>query len=118
MVWILVSILVALIVMAVLAIFMVKKAKDKGKPKQIDYKTFFYMGIIWMLVGVYPYFLYGETTMTGLFGMGVVFFLMGLANKDKWGKKTQAPMTPKQKYMFAITFIVAIALVVTLFFLF
>jgi NhaP-type Na+/H+ or K+/H+ antiporter len=83
--WIMGGILALILVIGVVFVWKLRKNNWKHNP---DYKTFFTMGIIWLPFGIalnMPYF----------FIMGLVFIAIGLANKDKWDKKTK--MTAKQK---------------------
>ena len=74
--WILISVAVLVILLAVLAaLFFVKK----GKKHEPDYYTFFTIGIIWTAFGVIFW-----SNMKFFFIMGLVFIAIGLANKDKW----------------------------------
>jgi ABC-type amino acid transport system permease subunit len=72
--WILISILIALILL-VLAVIWAKK----NNKRPTDYYTFFIIGLIWTVFGI-PLKNYA------LSGMGVVFLVVGLVNKDKWEK--------------------------------
>ncbi len=70
--WILIAVLVLIIALGVAAVLMKKKTKAPT-----DYYIFFIMGIIWLGAGI-PLKNYA------LSAMGVVFMIIGLANKDKW----------------------------------
>lgn len=70
--WVLISVLILLIFLGVLAFFFSKKRKHKP-----DYYSFFIIGIIWFIFGI-PLKSYTFSA------MGLVFMIIGLANKDKW----------------------------------
>ena len=50
--WILVSIVVAVVILAILAIFVFKR---KGWNSEVDYRRYFNMGIIWLPFGIVFY---------------------------------------------------------------
>lgn len=76
--WILISVLIVIIILAIFAIYM------KGKYKRpTDYYAFFIIGLIWTIFGVFFYFSNKQFT---FLVMGIVFLVIGLANKDKWKK--------------------------------
>ncbi|MFC1700873.1 hypothetical protein ACFLZ0_01935 [Patescibacteria group bacterium] len=75
--WILISILILLILLGFWAIWVRKKSK-----RPIDYYyNFFIVGIIWTAFGI-PLKNYA------LSGMGIVFLIVGLVNKNKWKENT------------------------------
>ena len=81
------SILGGLIALALL-VGLVLVARRKRKEKKTDYKVFFTMGIIWLLMGViallmHPLF---RTTSVVFLCLGASYLVVGLANKDKWTK--------------------------------
>jgi hypothetical protein len=57
-----------------------------------DYRGFFIIGLIWVPIGVVFYITSGNIA---FLGMGMVFLLLGLANKAKW--KESQPLTPGQR---------------------
>lgn len=67
--------------------------KTKGKRKEPDYRAFFMMGAVWLPFGIVFYI----TSKNIVFlAMGFVFFITGLANKDKWKKPESAPQNRKK----------------------
>ena len=93
--WILVSILALILVLLALVIYVWKK---KGR-RETDYKAFFYMGLIWMVIGGAYMLIRNDYTLGGLFAMGVVFFIVGLVNKNKWGKDTRMTEQGRKRVM-------------------
>ena len=89
MIWILVSVAVVIIVLGILAIFFIKAKEGKHK---VDYYSLFIMGIIWIAAGI-------PLDNFVLWGLGIVFFVAGLVNKDKWKKNRTdwKKITKKQK---------------------
>ncbi len=71
------SILAIIILLLAAAIFVtIKYSKNKSK-KGPDYYAFFLIGIIWLAIGI-PF------NNVPLWALGLVFFIVGLANKKKW----------------------------------
>jgi len=78
--WLLVT-LVLLFIFAVIAMIVLIKNNKKGKRHEPDYYTFFILGIVWIGAGI-P--LGTSSNNWGLFAVGVLFMILGLANKNKW----------------------------------
>ncbi len=90
------AILAILIVVGILLILVVWKRKKEGKIEEPDYRAFFAMGVIWVptgivlmfisfLLDVFPFPLSFVAGMP-LFAMGLIYLIVGLANRDKWRK--------------------------------
>ena len=75
-IWLSIGILIAIILLGVTAIALRKKGRLPP-----DYKSFFYIGILWMAVGLIAirenYF---------FFIMGTAFTIIGLSHKKDWEK--------------------------------
>ena len=85
----LVGIVVTLLLVAVL-----RKRKREGKAGETDYKAFFIIGVVFLPTGfamMIVYFLAELPFEIGLplFALGLVYLLIGLANRDKWRKKNE-----------------------------
>ncbi len=105
--WILISIALAAIVLAILGILIMKKKKWK---KEVDYRNYFTMGAIWVLVGI-VFFIIFENIIGGWFLlMGLVYLSIGLKNKDKWGKPQK--VSPKSQQMLMIGVLIGIIVLV------
>ena len=104
MVWILVSVAVVIIVLGILAIFFIKAKEGKHK---VDYYSLFIMGVIWIAAGI-------PLDNTALWGLGIVFFIFGLANKDKWKKNRMSwkKMNKQQKKIMYISVVMLFLLLV------
>ena len=76
MIWILILVAVAIVVLGILAILFIKAKEGKHK---VDYYSLFIIGVIWVAVGIL-------LNNSALWILGFVFFVIGLANKDKWKK--------------------------------
>ncbi len=90
--WILISVAVLIVLLAVIFIFALKK----NKRREPDYFTFFILGIIWLGAGI-PLGI--NSNNWGFFIMGIAFMIIGLVNKDKWKKNhvRYKDLTPSEK---------------------
>ena len=71
-----IAITIALILVVLLAVMFVVYRR-KGEMPETDYRTFFILGITWLPLGL-------ATDNPAFWGMGAVFLIVGLVNKDKW----------------------------------
>ena len=94
MVWTIAMIGIIAVIVALLVVYMWKLNK-KGWKHETDYKTFFFMGLVWFPMGLIldmPFF----------YIMGLAYMIIGLANKDKWNKKVTTDYKMKKKMMIAV----------------
>ncbi len=87
--WIIISIVVlGVIVGLAVALFLIRRRRGI-EMTGAEYRTFFIIGIAYLVVGITLSFVYSPDT--GFFNfftfMGIIFTAMGLANIDKWKKK-------------------------------
>lgn len=68
-------------VIGLLIVFLIRKRRPKIK-KKTDYRALFNMGTIFLGAGISISI--ATKTINPLFILGLVYFIMGLANKDKW----------------------------------
>lgn len=92
---------------ALFAIFVVMYKKKKGIDHEPDYRTFSIMGLIWLIIGLGSMAISGEG-FSPLFSMGLIFFIIGLANRNKWKKSKK--LTQNQ----LLTLVVLVAITVGL----
>jgi hypothetical protein len=92
-IWIAVMIFVLAAIVGLALVLAWKHRTGKLEQKATDYKAFFLMGLVWIIIGVA--FTFMDYSMTFFLPMGVVFLALGLANRDKWGKKE--PMGPEYR---------------------
>ena len=83
-----------------LVIFIVRSASKNNEEKRIpNYRALFIIGVTWLPIGF-------ATENPGLWGMGLVFMIVGASNKNKWGKETKwadlSPQARKIKLIFII----------------
>ena len=80
---------------ALVLVLVLWKYRDSDYMRQdTDYRAFFWIGLVCMVFGGPVIWLTDNFSFTGLFTIGLVFFVMGLANKDKWGKRRK--LGPKE----------------------
>ncbi|MBN1316418.1 MAG: hypothetical protein JXA42_13165 [Anaerolineales bacterium] len=87
---IILSIIIGLLVLGLLVFFIAWKII---KPEKIEpnYRLFFIMGITWLPIGI-------ALDNPGLWGMGIIFMVLGLVNKNKWGEESSwSEMTMEQR---------------------
>ena len=87
--WLISLILLGSTLLAILILIFVKmKKKRTDEIKEINYQTFFFLGISFVGMGtaltaaINPGF-------TGITGLGIIYMIIGLKNKDKWPNKKQ-----------------------------
>jgi hypothetical protein len=97
--WILVSIVVAVVILAILAIFVFKR---KGWNSEVDYRRYFNMGIIWLPFGIVFYLIFESLIGLVFFIIGLVYLAIGLKNKDKWGKPQKISPIYQKALMIAV----------------
>ena len=70
------SILIGLLALILIAVLLVARRKQ-GEAPIADYRALAVMGMVWVPVGV-------AIDNLGLWGVGLVFLIIGLVNRDKW----------------------------------
>ena len=91
-----VATLAILVVVGILLIVVVWKRNKEGRLEEPNYRAFFVMGIIWVPTGIVSMFIsflldifpFPLSFVSGmpLFVMGLIYLIVGLANRDKWKK--------------------------------
>lgn len=97
--WILVSIVVGIVTLAVLAALFLRR---KGWNREVDYRSYFNMGIIWLPLGIIFYMIFQNLIGAFFFIIGVVYLAIGLKNKDKWGKPQKISPIYQKVLMIAV----------------
>jgi len=87
--WILIFVLIpaALVVIGLLLTIVVYKKKKEGKLGEPNYQVFFNVGMIWIPVGVVFMITINNVMGIAFMALGASYMAIGLANRDKWGKK-------------------------------
>jgi len=101
--WILVSVAVAAIGLAILGILMFKR---KGWKREVDYRNYFNMGIVWLPLGIVFYIIFENIVGFWFLLMGLVYLSIGLKNKDKWGKPQK--VSPKFQKMLMVSVLIGV----------
>ena len=89
-IYIAIGILIILIITAVsivgIVLYVRSKKKDEMK-QEPDYRVFYYLGFVWLPIGVV--FMIAVNVAMGIvfMGLGASYIAIGLANKDKWQNK-------------------------------
>ncbi|MFC1728620.1 hypothetical protein ACFLZ7_04105 [Nanoarchaeota archaeon] len=100
--WILVSVLILVIILAVVAIYAKKKYK-----RPMDYYNLFIIGLVWFVIGI-PL---GNSV---LWMLGLVFMIVGLSHKKEWKKnrrKWKDLKKGERKLVLGITIILSLLLI-------
>ena len=108
-IWIAVMIFVLAAIVGLALVLAWKYRTGKMEQKATDYKAFFIMGLVWIIIGVA--FTFMDYSMSFFLPMGVIFLVLGLANRDKWGKEVPASPEYRKKLIIRVAVgIVALAL--------
>ena len=120
--WILIAILIAAILLGIVLVVFVRKRKQ---PRRVDYRNYFVMGVIWLaaapVLTLLPWLLHGEEPffMASFFLiMGSAYTIIGLLNRDKWGKQLEVSPATEKKMMIVIGALIASLFLGMLVFLF
>jgi hypothetical protein len=97
--WILVSIAVGIAVLAILAVLVLRR---KGWNREVDYRSYFNMGIVWLPLGIIFYAIFKNLIGAWFFIIGLVYLAIGLKNKDKWGKPQKISPIYQKALMIAV----------------
>jgi len=89
--WVLITLGMAavLVLVGVVLVLVLWKRRRTGQPKEPNYRAFFVMGIAFLPAGAALMIVYSMTGMPfvvgfPLFAIGLVYLIIGLANRDKW----------------------------------
>ncbi|MBU1198315.1 MAG: hypothetical protein KKF46_04580 [Nanoarchaeota archaeon] len=77
---------VIIILVGVILAALLSKIKKQGKPQETNYYAFFVLGISFLPLGI-VLSIAANPGFMGITGLGFVYLIIGLANKDKWKKK-------------------------------
>ena len=82
------TVVIALLFLVFLVVMNSSRKEEKRIP---NYRALFIIGISWLPIGL-------ATKNPGLWGMGAVFLIIGLANRKKWGEETKwSDLSPESK---------------------
>lgn len=105
--WILVSIAVAVVILAILVVLIYKR---KGWEREVDYRSYFNMGIIWFPLGIVFYLIFKSVIGLWFLFMGLVYLAIGLKNKEKWGKPEK--VSPKYQKILMIAILIGVVFLI------
>lgn len=85
-----IAVTIALTLAVLLAVALVVYRR-RGEMPETDYRVFFILGITWLPLGI-------ATENPAFWGMGAVFLIVSLANRDKWQEaKKWSDLSPTQR---------------------
>lgn len=73
------AIVIGLVAIGLLVVFLVIQQQNRI-PTETNYRALFIIGLAWLAFGI-------PLQNPGLYGMGVVFTIVGLVNREKWGQE-------------------------------
>jgi len=107
-VWLIFPIVIAIALIVVLAA-VIAYNKNKNQEVAPDYRTLFILGITFLPVGI-------ATESPGLWGMGAVFMVFGLANRNKWNEELAwSELSPeRRRFKIAMIIVLSVLLLVSI----
>lgn len=80
------------IMVTLLMVLILRKKKKERKSGETDYRAFFIMGVAFLPTGfaMMMVYLFSESSFEvglPLFALGLIYLIIGLANRDKWNNK-------------------------------
>jgi len=112
MIWTFLSVAIAAIITALLGVFIWRLKKNNWKHEP-DYRGFALIGLIWIIISGGYSLIRGTTLLSSFFAMGFIFFIIGMAKRNKW--KNSKPLTPNQKIAWYAIMTFAVVLVVAMY---
>ena len=106
--WLLVSIVGVLIIVLAI-VFLVLRRKEH---RESDYRAFFILGLVWMVIGIVEYFTSREFSIFLI--LGLVFLALGLSHKDRWGQPRRLLNEREIRIQKIIMIIIALLVVIGL----
>jgi heme/copper-type cytochrome/quinol oxidase subunit 2 len=102
-----IAITIAVTVVALLAVAFVVYRRKREFPEP-DYRVFFILGITWLPLGI-------ATDNPAFWGMGAVFLIAGLANRNKWKEaKNWSDLPSSERNMRLLSVVVGLVIVLAL----
>jgi hypothetical protein len=106
--WIILGVIMLVLLIALLVMmFRLKRLEQR----ETDYYMFFVLGITWTGAGTA---IFASTRNPGLLVIGVIFTVLGLANKSKWkeNRRRFSDLTPEEKRIKKLVIVVLSVMVV------
>ena len=82
--YILILLLILALIIGIATIFIYHNKKKIANEKEIDYRTFYVLGISFLPMGLVLSITTKNPGMIGIMGLGAAYLAIGLANRDKW----------------------------------
>jgi len=92
-------------------------ASEGKKPRTIDYRAYFIMGICFLPLGIILTIII-TVGFLGLTALGIIYMIIGLANRDKWGKQVEVAPTTTKTIMLVVIGLIIVLIFGLAFFLF
>ena len=90
----------------------------REKPRRtIDYRAYFMMGICFLPLGI-SLSIVISVGFLGMTALGIIYLIIGLANRDKWGKQVEVAPTTAKTIMLAVIGLIIALVFGLIFFLF
>lgn len=100
------SIAIGVIIIGLAIAVYIQYKEQKYKP---NYRLFFIFGMTWFPLGIV---FYKTTRNIGFLVMGLIFLIIGLANKDKW-KEPQPVTSQKNKILISLVILTGLLVLAT-----
>jgi hypothetical protein len=104
------SLIIGVAILAVLGVVIAIyiKSKTRNEQTEIDYRVFFILGISLLPVGI-------ATDNPGMWGIGAVFLVLGLVNRDKWKAEPKwSELDPEKRKRIVFFIILGLAMLLAL----
>jgi flagellar basal body-associated protein FliL len=104
------SLIIGVAILAVLGVVIAIyiKSKTRNEQTEIDYRVFFILGISLLPVGI-------ATDNPGMWGIGAVFLILGLVNRDKWKAEPKwSELDPEKRKRIVFFIILGLAMLLAL----
>ncbi len=82
--YIIILLLILAIIIGIATILIYHNKKKIETEKEIDYRTFYILGISFLPMGLILSITTKNPGMIGIMGLGGAYLAIGLANRDKW----------------------------------
>lgn len=77
------AIAVIVLLLGIIVTVVAWKRRKEGKVQEINYYTFFVMGIAFLSMGII-FMIIINPGFIGFMGLGIIYMIIGLSHRDKW----------------------------------
>ena len=84
---IIILLLIFAMIIGIALVLLVHKKHTETPPQEIDYQTFFTLGISFLPVGIIFSIIIENPGFFGISALGAIYLAIGIANRDKWNNK-------------------------------